>query len=568
MNKTYLFCALLFLASISTHGQTNDHVPDAHKMIKAVYYFADAWPITFWQEFEASRIDADIQRIKRDGFNTVMLAVPWIGFETDFSAQRTKSDPRLYQRLDLLLKKFTEASLDYILRVGYLHTLTPGVDTGKMELCLRMYSDDHTRGQWKDYLRKLRRITKRHRKGLTAILISWEDFWCVHNAYAQNEEEKRRSIATQLGYGEWLQSQDPDIVRILMGEDTITVDEVIIPTTDEPAHYLFLKFTREILDGRILDATRSVFSQAAMEVRVDRDPVESHKEKIWIGNNLFLDEKNLRGTYWAPSWNARNVSEQLTADQALFNLNEFLKYVSADGASTHHVVGQFNFFDNTPHSLDNARIAVSAIPAFLKGAAPLIQEYSAGYGLWAYQDYADNVLYNASFEFDLEGWAVEGRATVVRGVGENRLSMKNGSKITQRFEPEKRFSLGWVYDNLSLCFCSETNGQAVISEGENRLVELDITAGRNCHSMKASPITRPTEAIFGFRALSDLVIDDLKLYGFVQSLGVYDEFGQPGTFLEEIRRLNGNLDDPANPTRYINQPEFERGNQCASTLRR
>ena len=67
------------------------------------------------------------------------------------------------------------------------------------------------------------------------------------------------------------------------------------------------------------------FSQAAMEVRVDRDWVETHKGKIWIENNLFLEEKPLRGTYWAPFWNAANVAEQLSSEQALFNLKGFLK---------------------------------------------------------------------------------------------------------------------------------------------------------------------------------------------------------------------------------------------------
>ena len=419
MKKTTLFYTLLLLASISTTGWAEDRLPVANQMIKAVHYFADAWPITFWQEFEESRVDSDIQRIKRDGFNTVILAVPWMGFETGFSARKTTSDARLYQRLDLLLQKLSEAGLGYILRVGYLHTFTPGLDTDNEQLCLGMYSSDVTRGQWKDYLRKLRRITNQHRKALRAILISWEDFWCVHTAPANTTEDERKSLAAQLQYGDWLQTQDQNMIRILMGENRIDFSEVAVPTREESAYYLYMKFTSELLDGKIVPATQSVFPQAAMEVRVDRDWVETHKGKIWIENNLFPEEKNLRGTYWAPFWNAANVAEQLTAEQALFNLGEFLNYVTDGGASTRHVIEQFNFFDNTPHYLDNARITASSIPAFLEGAAPLISEFSAGYGLWAYQDYVDNALYNASFEFGLDGWAVTGRADVLNGAGES-----------------------------------------------------------------------------------------------------------------------------------------------------
>ena len=69
--------------------------------------------------------------------------------------------------------------------------------------------------------------------------------------------------------------------------------------------------------------------------------------------------------------------------------------------------------------------------------------------------------------------------------------------------------------------------------------------------------------MFGFQALDDLVIDDLKLFGFVQRLGVYDEFGQPGELLEGVRRLNGNLELPATPTRFTNQASTPQpGGRC------
>jgi hypothetical protein len=564
MHKMYRVVLLLALALLSACDQPDRRPPDTGKMVKAVHYFADAWPKTFWQEFEVSQIDADIQRIKEDGFNTVILAVPWMGFESNFEARRTRSDPRMYQRLELLLQKIGDAGLSYILRVGFPHDFTPGMDTDSVQLCLGMYAEERTLDQWTDYLKKLRRVTDRHSEALSGILLSWEDFWCVHFVFSYETEGRRKWLARKLHFDEWLKTQDPEVVRILMGENEIQFEQIAVPKKDEPSYYLFMKFINEKLGGHILQSTKAVFPETAMEVRVDRDPVPSHKGAIWIENDLFLDETNHRGSYWAPYWGARNEGEQLTAEQALASFEYFLRYVSADGAATHHVIDQFNFFDNTPYFPNHAQIEDSAVPEFLEGVAPLIKQFSLGYGLWAYHDYVDNVLYNASFEFDLEGWATTGPVNVLRQAGENQLSMQRGSQISQDIDPSDGFMLSRTYVDLTLCFCSDAEGTAVISESGVMLKEIDVTAGQNCHAFDASPIKAKKEALFGFQALDDLVIDDLKLFGFVQRLGVYDEFGQPGKHLEGIRRLNGNLHSPASPGRYTNQASTQQsGGKCS-----
>ena len=554
---------LLVLVLLSACDKPDHQPPDSHTVIKAVHYFADAWPKTFWQEFEVSRVDADMQRIREDGFNTVILAVPWMGFESGFTARNTRSDWRLYRRLELLLQKIDEAGLKYILRVGFPHDFTPEMDTNSVQLCLGMYAEEHTLEQWTDYLRKLKRVTDRHSKALGGILLSWEDFWCVHFVFSNEPEEQRILLARKLKYGEWLRTQDPGIVKVLMGRNEIRFDQVAVPAKDEQSYYLYMKFVKEKLAGHILQSTKAVFPQTAMELRVDKDPVPSNNGTIWVENDLFLDETNHRGTYWAPFWGARNEGERLTLEQALANFEYFLRFVSAEGTSTNHVIDQFNFVDNTPYFPHHAQIEESAIPGFLEGVAPLIHHYSAGYGLWAYHDYADSVLYNASFEFDLDGWTTTGQVEVLQEVGENRLSMQQGSRISQTVETTDRFMLSRTYEDLTLCFCSDTDGAAVISEGGAALKEIDVTAGQNCHAFDALPITGKKEAEFGFQALDDLVIDDLKLFGFVQRLGVYDEFGQPGKFLEGVRRLNGNLELPAAPTRYTD-PVFTQqpGGRC------
>ena len=46
------------------------------KYIKAVTYFGNAWPLNYWNS-DVSRAPADFSQIKSDGFNAIILAVPW-----------------------------------------------------------------------------------------------------------------------------------------------------------------------------------------------------------------------------------------------------------------------------------------------------------------------------------------------------------------------------------------------------------------------------------------------------------------------------------------------------------
>ena len=124
MNKL-LIISILFLFSCS-QNQPIEHNNTA-KQIKAAHYFSDAWPKTFWQEFELDKVDTDLEQIKTDGFNTIVLVIPWRGFEYGFSGSSTKSNSDMYQRLEFLLDAITEKNLDFILRIGFPHNYDPTV---------------------------------------------------------------------------------------------------------------------------------------------------------------------------------------------------------------------------------------------------------------------------------------------------------------------------------------------------------------------------------------------------------------------------------------------------------
>ena len=52
------------------------------------------------------------------------------------------------------------------------------------------------------------------------------------------------------------------------------------------------------------------------------------------------------------------------------------------------------------------------------------------------------------------------------------------------------------------------------------------------------PFIDSTGVEFKLEATSEVIIDEIKLYGVVQKLGLYDEFGEPSHYLNAIKKLN------------------------------
>jgi hypothetical protein len=116
---------------------------------------------------------------------------------------------------------------------------------------------------------------------------------------------------------------------------------------------------------------------------------------------------------------AANEGEQLSAERAAELLAYMLEVVSEQGAYQNHIIDQFNFVDDEPKFRGiHADIDTGQVAEFLTLAAPLLASKSAGYGLWAYRDYRQNLLYNAAFRMGMQGWQHSDRGCkIVRSGG-------------------------------------------------------------------------------------------------------------------------------------------------------
>jgi hypothetical protein len=548
MCKFIPFSLLLFAGSLATvyflekqHPEEQSEVVKPEQ-IKAAHYFSSSWPKTFWGDFEKSQVDRDLAQIKADGFNTVILVIPWMGFEIGFM-DGVSEPSSLYDRFEWLLAEIEEAGLDYGLRVSFPHSFDPEVGTNNAQLCTDIFVDPLLRDNWVQYLARIAERVDLHRDGFKFAFFSWEDFFCPYARIPRMNAEKRLDIAKRSGYQVWLEKHYPmQLVEMLYLDSFYSYDVVPVPERESAAFWFFLRFVDEFLVDKLVIPGRQVLPELAMEVRVDKDIIHNNTNTMWAKHDLALTDEQLRGSYWGAYYGARNEGELLTAKQALRNFDQMLNEVSDHGKNINHIVEQFNFADNTPGFVGHAQIDPDELPAFLEGAAELLKEKSRGYGLWAYHDYVDSAIYNGSFELDLRGWHSQGELEVIdNDDGDRALRLKAGSAISQTFSPFARFAGLGPSEQITFC------ASFILDKGPAQIrLQLNQTAygefvvsesAQHCVVMDAQSM-KQTEVEFSISSDVDVEIDDLRLYSFVQTLNIYDENGQIGSVRDMIIRMN------------------------------
>ena len=108
IRTTLILLTMCLLVACGPSQNSQQSANQGKHLIKSAHYFSSAWPKTFWQEFQQSDVAAELSQIKADGFNTIVLTVPWRGFELGFENNQTSSNPLLYQRLEQMLKNISE----------------------------------------------------------------------------------------------------------------------------------------------------------------------------------------------------------------------------------------------------------------------------------------------------------------------------------------------------------------------------------------------------------------------------------------------------------------------------
>ncbi len=357
--------------------------------VRAAHYFSDGWVLNFWQVMDPRSLDSELKQIIDDGFNTIILVVPWREFQNNqFDPQY---DTFFVKQLRRAMAAADRHDLSVIVRVGYSHQIPEGAALSGMTQAQRLLTDPDTQKSWLHYLGRLFEICHGYRSFRYGFL-SWEEFWHAFARWQHYPLEYRTTLANDTGFSAYLTSHKlPDILAV--------------PRLEEPEHGHYHAFINYRI-AQMYTLALAVFPRLAMEIRVDKDRIIDAEGAIqWVDNDTYNDIADTRMTYWAPFMGAENQGEQLSAKQATVLLSHMLDGVSDGGSSPNHVVDQFNFIDEAPKFKGiHAEIETTQVADFLTLAAPLLAEKSSGYGIWAYRDYRQNLLYNARFLMGQRGW--------------------------------------------------------------------------------------------------------------------------------------------------------------------
>jgi hypothetical protein len=497
--------------------------------IRAAHYFGDGWPVNCWSDLSVAGARRDFRQMKEDGFNTVILVVPWRGFQIDQFPPRYES---AYLKLfKSLLRLAGRAGLLVILRVSYSHHICDEAALTSQQLTHKLLTDPSYLPPWLDYLSRIRGLV-RFSDNYYGAFLCWEEFWHQLMSYCTETQERRSELALETGFLEF-----------------VGAGATCIPTAQEPAFADYHRFVNHRLRELYL-AARNCIPELAFEVRVDKDPLQNAQGTTdWLGNDDYADSSHLRCSYWAPFIGAANAGEQLSAGQALELLEYSLQEQTRGGVNTWQLIDQFNFVDDTfKYSGQHARIAETEIPDFLSAAGDLLVRHSMGIGIWAWRDYVHNCIFNPGFQLGLKGWDIErGRVDRIH-CSRRGLQLAAGDEVGQSFWGMSHgLHRKYRTDYLSLQVSLASADQVLLEASLDGKHYVSLLAGASPHSYTAqlpldNPVYGERGALFRLRVQTgSACISRVVLNQHSYQVGIRNLDGTPGPLLEPLRKLNLSL---------------------------
>ena len=117
MGKRLLLAMALSSFFLATgFARAADHAGGGAGYLKSATYYSDDWVVNFWNS-ESIHMEEELAQIAADGFNNIILAVPWREFQPGISP--CTYNEYAWQKLDRVMEAAERAGLSVMLRVGY-----------------------------------------------------------------------------------------------------------------------------------------------------------------------------------------------------------------------------------------------------------------------------------------------------------------------------------------------------------------------------------------------------------------------------------------------------------------
>lgn len=508
----------------------------APSYIKAATYASDAWFSNFWNT-ESDHMEEELAQIAADGFNCIILVVPWREFQTSM-VPMTYSSYAL-KKLGRVMEAAGAQGLGVRLRIGYTWDY---YDDDASALRFReLLRDASAREAWMEYAGKLYEVASAY-PCFCGGFMTWEDFWnYVEDSSGFGTGQYSRNEAEAIGYQAYL--QEHYTLEEINGyyrpaEPFTSFSDVYIPRKRHYAYKLFYEFYDYFLAG-LLEETQEVFPDLSMEVRLDADPVggmDGSGENTWVPHYQTFPCGGSSYTSVMYSVSMGRAQDQLvTAHEAVTTMDEQLANVRRRNGDKPIFIDQLLYMDATENFSHNARLYDSHRGAFLTGIPDTLRRYTNGYGVWTYRNYTNNPVYNSQFALGSRGWEVKGGTTVKRD-GSSQMRLDAGGKIAQKIG--HRIAGRNTHEN-HVRFTADSDAPAAVT----------ITLGRTEQQVEVDG-PRQYDLNFGevsyyevsFSADSEVYLDNIHVYNFVQDGQLYGIDGNELSCLPSMRALNAVMD--------------------------
>lgn len=364
--------------------------------LKGTHYFGDGSPINMWATIDKRKIQGDLENFASEGFNTIVLLIPWSGFQPDINSKELNS-----HYISILKKILTQANkvdIKIILRVGYLWDSTP-TNMQTYERFSKLPISSSINESWLWFLRALKNEVKDFESYLSSFL-SWEDFyWPIFRFYQDVKDEKVKYQFYQktgfLNYINTIEASTPinknENLKNLSINDT------------SPYFNFYLNYYDNFILKNILDLSSMVYDGIDYEYRVDLEWINSNKKNEFYNWNTNVHNSNLPIVYYHANIGVSHT-RKMSQKQGIYHLKSLLERYSPMKRLGERLpfVDQLNFTDDTYENW--AAIEITDHDEYAKDIYNTLKNHSSGYAIWGYKDWRKNILHNPFFYHKDTGW--------------------------------------------------------------------------------------------------------------------------------------------------------------------
>lgn len=496
--------------------------------LKSATYYSDDWMVNFWNG-ESDNMEMELKQIADDGFNSIILVVPW----REFQPERGSYNSYAIRKLHRVMNAADSMGLSVMLRVGYTWDYYPEgkpatarVDELPFEMRMRK--------QWMEYIERIYKEASSH-KSFAGGFATWEDFWTfVNTATAYGNGKKSIERAMSSGYTEYiLKSYDIEEIREIYGNRGITEESIYFPSKASYGLKLFYEWYDEFL-MELIEESQQYFPDLSFEIRLDGDRVLRHDGSTeWYTHEKSfskLSSSYASAMYGVPMFIGGG---RVSAGRALQGTQQALSFAALSGKPVY--VEQLLFTESTLGYEAQAKIYPEEEPLYLQSVSGLLKSMTNGYGIWVYRDYGNNKLFNAQFGLSDKGWDMSGNVGIQERDGSNQARFAKGGSISQQLKPSTGTQNG---KDTTVRFQLSGAGRVTVSLG-NESHSYSVKEGEK--SIREKLFSGNT-GVLRFECTDGYVfIDNVNAHNFVTEGHIYKLDGSGDYCLSSIRALNSQL---------------------------